>query len=138
MGLYIYSWTLLIMGWLDGLSGSSGEEVSNQTITYIIYMLFWTDSVLNNSKFFWKGSQELENPVRRGDVYNPICVCDSYIDSYRFLIIYYIGFHLGYCCLWNSHLSPDMVHLQRMSSFRCHLPTSANRYSCYYGICNSW
>lgn len=55
-----------------------------------------------------------------------------------FLIIYNFVFRLGYCGLRNSYLSPDMVHLQRRPSFRCYLPTCANRSSCYYGIYNSW
>ncbi|KAL2478921.1 nodulin MtN21 /EamA-like transporter family protein [Forsythia ovata] len=37
LGLYISTWSLLILVWLDGPAGSDSEEIPGQTLTHLIY-----------------------------------------------------------------------------------------------------
>lgn len=139
------------MSWsgnVPNFAGSSGEKVSSKAYTHFVYMLFRIDPVSSHRSLRRNGSRALENPIRRGNIYDSLCC--KYSFTFVFLQYYHMIFHLmlvskvvffmfvlGNCVFRDRHCPPNMVYSQRWPCICCCLPAPSDPFGSYNGNSNS-
>lgn len=58
---------------LQNFAGSGGEKISGQTHAHFIYLFLRIDPVSSHSSLHRNRFRALENPIRRGIIYNSLC-----------------------------------------------------------------